>query len=141
SAHLTLTGQGKQLHVYCFGKHVLYVENSEFPIQWLQQNNEAALAVQLQSAPAAEQKLQLFKQVREKAQLKEAFAKAAADVLSTFFQGEVQECKLKQFPAVTSEGILTLSEVYFDLARPFVQSLSPDEMLPTREIPFKQSPN
>lgn len=141
SAHLTLVGRDTQLHVYCWGKHVVYLESAEFPFGWLHQHGEVAMASELRSAPGSEQRLQIFRKLREKPDLRLGFREAASTELSRFFKGEILECKLKQFPPVTSEGILTLTEVFFDCARPFVQSLSPEEMLPTKEIPFKQSPN
>lgn len=141
SAHLTVLGRGAQLHVYCWGKSVVYLESTEFPFGWLQQHGEPAIASELRSAPGNEQKLQIFRKLREKPELRQAFREAASAELSAFFKGEILECKLKQFPPVTSEGVLTLTEVFFDCARPFVQNLSPEEMLPTKEIPFKQSPN
>lgn len=141
SAQLTLNGHGGQLNVYCFGKQVVYIETTEFPFQWLNEKGESALLNELRSAPGIEQKLQAFKTVRENPELRQSFRQSATALLTSFFQGEIQECKLKQFPAVTGDGLLSLTEVFFECARPFVQSLSPDEMLPNREIPFKQSPN
>lgn len=140
SAHLTLVGRGAHLNLFCRGKQVVFLETSkQFPLTWLQSHGETTIAGELKNATTIDAKLHAFRMVSDKQELRAAFREAAREALVGFFQGEVNECKLKQMPAFSLPGMLTLSEVFFDCARPFIKSISPDELLPTKEIPFRQS--
>lgn len=142
SAHLTLTGRGAQLNLYCLEKKVIYLDtSSQFPQSWFQGRGETAIAGELAPTASFEQKIQTIRKIEAKPDLLTAFREASRGILTTFFQGPVLECRLKQITPVASFALLTLPDIFFDYAHPFVKNISPEELLPTKEIPFKQSAN
>lgn len=140
SSRLTVSGRSGQAHLYCRGNEVLFIETStRFPFSWLVERRDS-VAGALQAATVIDDKLRAFQSVVKNDSLRRDFRTAAFSVLADFFRGDILECRMKQEPPLSALAAFTLQEGLFGCGRTFIGTMHPDEMLPSREIPFRQSP-
>jgi curved DNA-binding protein CbpA len=141
TARLTIISKIEQLHLYCKGDEIQFVETGLFPISFLMKMGAPVqdAFTALQNAKDTPAKITALVPVLAQQASRQLFAEGTKKQISDFFKEEITECRLKMEPFKDAEGtgIITVSQLFYESAGPFVEQISFEELLPNAQIPFK----
>ena len=140
SARLTIVSQIDQLHLYCKGEEVHFVETGAFPTSFLLKMGASDAYAAIQEAKDTASKIAAISSVLSQEGIKQIFSEGTKRILSDFFNSDITECKLKIESFKEGTSILAFNELYYECATPFVNQISFEELLPNAQIPFKLAP-
>jgi curved DNA-binding protein CbpA len=139
-AKLTLGSKNVQARVYFANDEIRYVETSDyFPASWLTKMGLNDLVLSLSNVDTIAEKQQILKTVTDNPELEAPYLTAVKNQLRTFFESEVNECKLKAERLGPSIKILSLVDFYFDCASAFVREQTMEDLIPNEQITFQVS--
>ncbi len=140
SGQLTLFMESGRIQLSCLGERVLLVEIGDlFPASWLAQNNMTPLAGQIRNAASVSDKVEGFRAITEKPEIKSVFVNTLKKHLADFFSTEIRKCELKSESLPSGTELFTLYEMASDCAANLMSSFSYQELLPSNEVSFQVS--
>jgi curved DNA-binding protein CbpA len=140
-ARLTIISKQDQLQLFCKGHIIQYLETTSlFPSSYLNKMGMTEVFNAFQNATEIAGKIQALQKITSQEELK-SFIDEVRKQLTDFFRIEINTCRLKleNFGGYTTLSDLT--QLFYEYATPFVQSIPLDELLPHPQIPFKRSPD
>ncbi|HSE42113.1 MAG TPA: DnaJ domain-containing protein, partial [Acidobacteriota bacterium] len=142
TARLSIISQIEQLHLYCKGEEVWFLEMGTFPSTFLMKMGEQEAYSALQEAKDTPSKISILQAVLSKDGSRQIFTEGVKKQIADFFKTEIKECKLKiePFKDAPGVGIVNLTQIFYECATPFVEQISFEELLPNAQIPFKLGP-
>jgi len=138
-ARLTIISKQDQLQLFCKGHIIQYLETtSQFPGSYLNKMGMTEVFSAFQSATEIAGKIHALQRITSQEELK-SFIDEVRKQLTNFFRIEINTCRLKleNFSGYTTLSDLT--QLFYEYATPFVQTISLDELLPHPQIPFKRA--
>lgn len=140
SARLTIISQQDQLQLFCKGHLIQFIETtSQFPGSFLKKMGLSEASAKLQAATEMNAKIDALRSVTaDEAQLK-SFIDEVRKQLTQFFRIEINNCRLKLENFNDSPALMDFTQLFYEYAAPFAQSIPLDELLPHPQIPFKRS--
>ncbi len=142
AARLNIFLESGKICLYCRGPQILLVELGDlFPASWLSKMTMSEVAMKLRTSANSDEKIQAFKAITEKQELKRIFTEVVQKHLSQFFVAELKKCELKPDHFVLAPFVLTLSELLYDCAQPFLKNLNLDDLISEGDILFRLTPD
>ena len=140
SGRLNIFLESGKIHLFCRNQQVVYVELGDlFPVSWLSKMTMGEVAATLRAAPSSEEKVQIFRVVTEKPELKAVFAEAVKKHLREFLSFELRKCELRSDPISECPSLLSLSELLSECAPNFLNSFSLEDLIPGNSISFQRA--
>ncbi len=142
TARLNMFLDSGKICLYCRGPQILLVELGDlFPASWLSKMTLNEVALKLRSSANSEEKIQAFKAITEKQELRRIFSEVVQKHLSQFFAAELKKCEMKPDQLPMAPFVLTLTELLYNCAQPLLKNLNLEDLIPGREILFQLAPD
>ena len=142
TARLNMFLDSGKICLYCRGPQILLVELGDlFPASWLSKMTLNEVALKLRSSANSDEKIQAFKAITEKPELRRIFSEVVQKHLSQFFAAELKKCEMKPDQFTMAPFVLTLTELLYNCAQPLLKNLNLEDLIPGREILFQLAPD
>jgi len=140
SAQLSIFLDSGRVYFYCYTDQVMFVEMGDlFPASWLAQTGMANVAAKIRSSVSTQDKVNAFRAVSDKPELKNVFVDVVKKHLAEFFISDLKKCELKPDPLTASQPLFSLSELFSDCAALLNSNFFYQELLPSNDITFQLS--
>ena len=140
SAQLALFLDSGRVYFYCHTDKVLFVELGDlFPVSWLAQTGMADVASKIRTSASTQEKVNAFRTVAEKPELRNIFVDVVKKQLAEFFTSDLKKCELKPDPLTNSQPLFSLSELFSDCATLLNSNFFYQELLSSNDITFQLS--
>jgi len=142
AARLNIFLESGKICLYCRGPQILLVELGDlFPASWLSKMTMSEVAMKLRTSANSDEKIQAFKAITEKQELRRIFSEVVQKHLSQFFVAELKKCELKPDHFIMAPFVMTLATLLYDCAQPFLKNLNLDDLISEGEIVFHLAPD
>ncbi len=142
AARLNLFLDSGKICLYCRGPQIVLVELGDlFPASWLSKMTMSDVAMKLRTSANSDEKIQAFRAITEKQELKRIFSEVVQKHLTQFFVAELRKCELKPDHIGLAPFVLTIADVLYSCARPFLKNLNLDDLISEGEILFHLAPD
>jgi curved DNA-binding protein CbpA len=140
AANLTLYSDSGRVRLLILEDQILFVEIGDlFPASWLAQIGKTDLASKVRTAASGQERIDAFRDIAEKPELKRLFVETTKKHLTEFFSATLGKCELKAEHLPVSAPLFTISEMLSDCAGKMISVFPSMELIPANEISFQLS--
>jgi curved DNA-binding protein CbpA len=128
------------VHLYCRSNSICYVELGDlFPASWLGRMAMNELAASLRAASTIEERLQIFKVVSDRPELRTRFSEVVKKHLTDFFASNIRKCEMKAEHFSDSPELLSLYELVCQCVPGPIKTSAMQDLMVNSQITFQAS--